>query len=496
MSAELGLSVSISDQKDHMSEKSNTNPNTIPKTSRIPIEGLTSVRIRRSSPQESNTNPGALPNTSCIPSRVGKGVSQRIQSSKVHMSAPGQRGAARPHPGPPSGANELQFQWAESPDLNSITGPYYTPTRALPADRSTWFTRPDDDDDDDEGSVEHVEHVDHVNHVNHTGGQNQPIRPALAEPAPSRRRPSPPHWRHDNHSVASRVGPNLERTVWSLDGSATSPAPKADRRRSSKTYRTKEGSPAVEKAVRDVLFPDADKSAAAPLYLNAGNTAGLNGLGTAAIHSDAVDSSVVEPIRLHIQNGDAGKGNKITLNSEMSTLATRAKVAVGLHIVAHMALKTRKQRQFGRGPIGMNLAEISMRNWVIPPSTVITDAPAVRTAAMTSLGIICLVATFVGTLYTTAPDALVSPNLKFGVLQWKTLQTNATASCAYLPYTRETRIPPATGPCRFTLDYWTTTSEVGAEYHLQDFEKVVEMGWNFHRVPGLDLTAKDSLKAL
>ncbi|KAK4215897.1 COPII coat assembly protein sec-16, variant 1 [Rhypophila decipiens] len=68
-----------------------------------------------------------------------------------------------------------------------------------------------------------------------------------------------------------------------------------------------EGSPAVEKAVRDVLFPDADKSAAAPLYLNAGNTAGLNGLGTAATHSDAVDSSVVEQIRLHLQNGDAEK---------------------------------------------------------------------------------------------------------------------------------------------------------------------------------------------
>ncbi|KAM7189579.1 hypothetical protein V8F33_009947 [Rhypophila sp. PSN 637] len=61
-------------------------------------------------------------------------------------------------PSPPSGANELQFQWAESAGLNTITGPYYTPTRALPADRSTSFTRPDDDDDDDEGSVEPGSH--------------------------------------------------------------------------------------------------------------------------------------------------------------------------------------------------------------------------------------------------------------------------------------------------------------------------------------------------
>lgn len=68
-----------------------------------------------------------------------------------------------------------------------------------------------------------------------------------------------------------------------------------------------EGNPTVEKAVRDVLLPDADKPAAAPLYLNAGHTAGLNGLGSAVIQSDAVDSTVVEQIRLHLQNGDAEK---------------------------------------------------------------------------------------------------------------------------------------------------------------------------------------------
>ncbi|KAM7208783.1 COPII coat assembly protein sec-16, variant 1 [Naviculisporaceae sp. PSN 640] len=68
-----------------------------------------------------------------------------------------------------------------------------------------------------------------------------------------------------------------------------------------------EGNPTVEKAVRDVLLPDADKSAGAPLYINAANTAGLNGLGSAVTQSDAVDSTVVEQIHLHLQNGDAEK---------------------------------------------------------------------------------------------------------------------------------------------------------------------------------------------
>ncbi|KAM7189578.1 hypothetical protein V8F33_009946 [Rhypophila sp. PSN 637] len=68
-----------------------------------------------------------------------------------------------------------------------------------------------------------------------------------------------------------------------------------------------------------------------------------------------------------------------------------------------MALKTRKQRPSDRGSTGMNLAEISMRNWVIRPGMMITDAPGVRRAAMTSLGIICPVATFAGTLNTTFP---------------------------------------------------------------------------------------------
>lgn len=90
------------------------------------------------------------------------------------------------------------------------------------------------------------------------------------------------------------------------------------------------------------------------------------------------------------------------------------------------------KRAFDRKSKGMNLAEISMRNWVIQPGLMITDAPAVRIAAFTLLGMICLGATVVGMLYTTASDALVSPKLKYGAQEQKMLKSYAMASYANL----------------------------------------------------------------
>jgi len=72
----------------------------------------------------------------------------------------------------------------------------------------------------------------------------------------------------------------------------------------------------------------------------------------------------------------------------------------------------------------------------------ITDGPAVRHAAFTVLGLICLVATLVGMLYTTASDALVSPKLKFGRQEQRTLQSYAIASYSNLPFIRESCLIP------------------------------------------------------
>ena len=70
---------------------------------------------------------------------------------------------------------------------------------------------------------------------------------------------------------------------------------------------TLEGSPTIEKAVRDILLPDVGKPETGPVYLNAGSAAGLNELPATAMRSDAVDPSAVEQIQLHLQNGDAEK---------------------------------------------------------------------------------------------------------------------------------------------------------------------------------------------
>ncbi|KAK4219288.1 hypothetical protein QBC37DRAFT_469498 [Rhypophila decipiens] len=150
------------------------------------------------------------------------------------------------------------------------------------------------------------------------------------------------------------------------------------------------------------------------------------------------------------------------LTALLAKLIESAFVAVFVFTIGQILTK----RSFDRGSTGMNLAEISMRNWVIQPGLMITDAPAVRTAAVTTLGIICLVATFAGTLYTTASDALVSPKLKFGALQWKTLQTNATASYAYLPYMRETCVTPIDEAMDgFSNDACLAVALSGGSYH-------------------------------
>ena len=55
---------------------------------------------------------------------------------------------------------------------------------------------------------------------------------------------------------------------------------------------------------------------------------------------------------------------------------------------------------------GITIADLSMRNWVMQPGTMITHWESVRFAGSTPLGVITLVATVMAILYTTASDAL------------------------------------------------------------------------------------------
>jgi hypothetical protein len=96
------------------------------------------------------------------------------------------------------------------------------------------------------------------------------------------------------------------------------------------------------------------------------------------------------------------------------------------------------RRSFIRGAQGMTLAEITMRNWVIQPGSLITHGETVPTAALTILGALTLTATIAATFYTTASDAMVAPKLKYGDWEAKELVGRIQASYANVEYTRNT----------------------------------------------------------
>ncbi|KAK1827057.1 Sec23-binding domain of Sec16-domain-containing protein [Podospora conica] len=71
---------------------------------------------------------------------------------------------------------------------------------------------------------------------------------------------------------------------------------------------TLEGSPVVEKAVRDVLSPGPDSAAGVPpAYVTGGDLSRMNGAPATKMQSDAVDSSAVEKIRQHLLDGESDK---------------------------------------------------------------------------------------------------------------------------------------------------------------------------------------------
>ncbi|KAI1432107.1 hypothetical protein GGR50DRAFT_689204 [Xylaria sp. CBS 124048] len=70
------------------------------------------------------------------------------------------------------------------------------------------------------------------------------------------------------------------------------------------------------------------------------------------------------------------------------------------------------RRAFSRHSRGVTLAELTMRNWVLQPGSLLTHWEGLPQAAPTVLGVLTLIATLCGFLYTTASDAMVSPKLK------------------------------------------------------------------------------------
>ncbi|KAM0259572.1 hypothetical protein ACHAPA_010657 [Fusarium lateritium] len=95
------------------------------------------------------------------------------------------------------------------------------------------------------------------------------------------------------------------------------------------------------------------------------------------------------------------------------------------------------RRAFIRKAHGMSLAEMTMRNWVIQPGSLITHFETLPSSSLTLLGMLSLTATLAASFYTTASDAMVSPKLKSGSWESTELTGYVRASYANAAYVRE-----------------------------------------------------------
>ncbi|KAI9665720.1 MAG: hypothetical protein M1821_003654 [Bathelium mastoideum] len=100
-------------------------------------------------------------------------------------------------------------------------------------------------------------------------------------------------------------------------------------------------------------------------------------------------------------------------------------------------------------PLGITLAEMNMRVWIMQPGLMVTRWESVRYAVVTVLGVAALISAIVAMLYTTAADALVKPQLRFDDWHYRNLQGTVNASFAnaqYIETNCKTPIDPQMDP--------------------------------------------------
>ncbi|KAJ5794185.1 hypothetical protein N7457_000784 [Penicillium paradoxum] len=116
---------------------------------------------------------------------------------------------------------------------------------------------------------------------------------------------------------------------------------------------------------------------------------------------------------------------------------------------------------------GISISDMNMRAWIMQPGSMIVHWEALRYSALSFLGALALVATFVAMLYTTAAQALVAPKLSMGPLESRVLEGKVTSSYAnnhYLgsvcetPVTNEIDVDSRNSTC-LQIDH------VGHAYH-------------------------------
>ncbi|KAG6009018.1 hypothetical protein E4U21_003349 [Claviceps maximensis] len=87
---------------------------------------------------------------------------------------------------------------------------------------------------------------------------------------------------------------------------------------------------------------------------------------------------------------------------------------------------------------GMTLAEITMRNWVLQPGSLLTHCETIPYTGYTLLGALTLTASVTAMFYTTASDAMVSPKLMNSPWQRRLLSGPIAASYANIYYLQNT----------------------------------------------------------
>ncbi|GAW21035.1 hypothetical protein ANO14919_105480 [Xylariales sp. No.14919] len=161
-------------------------------------------------------------------------------------------------------------------------------------------------------------------------------------------------------------------------------------------------------------------------------------------------ASIVQP--RYGRGISTGKGVQIS-PSTATLLATLAAKTIELSFVTVFVAvlgQVLTRRAFSRLSRGVTLAEMTMRNWVIQPGSLLTHWNGIPYAATTFLGALTLTASICALLYTTASDAMVSPKLSRSGQEMRDLLGLVKTSYAnprYISYACQTPLGGAAEAC-------------------------------------------------
>ncbi|KAI5927077.1 hypothetical protein F4810DRAFT_429307 [Camillea tinctor] len=130
---------------------------------------------------------------------------------------------------------------------------------------------------------------------------------------------------------------------------------------------------------------------------------------------------------------------------------------------------------------GITLAEMTMRNWVIQPGSLLTYWEGIPSALFTPLGALSITATICGLLYTTASDAIVSPKLIFGDWHPKELQGLVKGSYANPYFVKEA----CATPVDMNMDNMSSASScLDVQYSGQSYNNLLTFMREWSKIHG------------